>query len=183
MNSSQFLENILREYASTFDIYRDYEYKGVVYPAYAQFYSHNEKYVLVKEAKLWEANCFEHILFIEQENVTEENIHNIKKLIAENMESDMVRKGEKLPPRNHMYTYITVIILCEGEISSKAVKLIKGFKFGKSYQFSIRGWSNAKLVCVDLKNKRFISNREGKTVKKLVDDIFKKAVEKVQQSA
>ncbi len=185
MNSTEFLEELLKEYSSTFDIYRDYEYNGEVYPAYAQFYSHNEKYVLVREAKLWEANCFEHTLFIKADKLDEKDVKDIQKLIKDNMEPDMVRKGERLPVKNHMYTYLTVVVLCEGEISSKAVKMIKRFSFGKSYQLTIRGWSNAKLVCVDLKNQMFISNREGKALKKLITHIFKKCTveEKIQQSA
>lgn len=183
MNSNQFLESILNEYSSTFDIYREYEYNGKVFPAYAQFYSHNEKYVLVKEAKLWEANCFEHTLFINYDSIKEDDILEIQRLIKENMEPDMVRNGKKLPEKNHMYTYITVIMICEGEISAKAEKMIERYNFGKSYQFSIRGWSNAKLVCVDLKNQVFISNREGRALKKLITHIMKKNVEKIQQSA
>lgn len=172
MDSSQTLELILKEYASTFDIYRNYEYCGITYPAYAKFYAHNEKYVLVKEAKLWEANCFEHVLFIIKDSLNANDIEDIKSLIREHMEPDMVRQKNRLPSKNHMYTYLTVVILCEGSIEKEAALKIKHFRYEKTYNLTLRGWSNARLACIDLNNKKFISNKEGRVLKKVFCNIF-----------
>ena len=55
---------LLLRYSGTFDIYKPYFIDGKEYPAYGYFFSHLEKYVLVREANLWASDSYEHILFI-----------------------------------------------------------------------------------------------------------------------
>ena len=50
--------------SGTFDIFKPYVIHGKEYPAYGYFFSHTEKYVLVREANMWSADSYEHILFI-----------------------------------------------------------------------------------------------------------------------
>ena len=57
------LERLLASHETWFDVYRDYEFGGRVFPGYAEFHSHGEQYVLVKRAKLWEVDAFEYLFF------------------------------------------------------------------------------------------------------------------------
>ncbi len=62
MNSADYLNRLLLKYSGTFDIYQPYMIMGREYPAYGYFFSHVEKYVLVRKANMWSADSYEHIL-------------------------------------------------------------------------------------------------------------------------
>ena len=47
------LERILAAHKSFYDIRRDYLFEGRTFPAFAEYHTYGEKYVLVKRAKLW----------------------------------------------------------------------------------------------------------------------------------
>lgn len=65
MTTGEYFNKIAEQYEKTFDIYRDKEINGEKYLAYGHFYSHSEKYVLVKEVQLWEVKSHEHIIFMD----------------------------------------------------------------------------------------------------------------------
>ena len=65
MESSVYLDRILDALSGSFDVYRPYRMGETQYPAYAYFFSMNEKYVAVRKARLWAVRTYEHILFIE----------------------------------------------------------------------------------------------------------------------
>ena len=63
MERTVYLDRLLAKFGSSFDIYIPYKIKGIEYPAYAYHYTHQEKYVLVKEANMWSADSYEYVLF------------------------------------------------------------------------------------------------------------------------
>lgn len=75
----------------------------------------------------------------------------------------MVRHGEKCPPPNHMYTYITGVFICDS-VDEQAKKLIRKFKFMKNYRFTIRGYCDARIVVFDLKNKKLYGNGAAREI-------------------
>ena len=50
---------------------------------------------------------------------------------------------------------------------------VKKYKFEKSYLFSFSGYSQARVILVDTKNKNIYSNKSGKTLKKLYKHLVK----------
>lgn len=172
MNTAEYLDRLLAKYSSAFDIYQPYVIHGKEYPAYGYFFSHTEKYVLVREANMWSSDSYEHILFIETDEVTETLLKEAFDIVKDYMEPVLVRKGEKVPPSNHMYSYLTIAILSEKSVPGPMRKAIRKFRFEKSYQFSLRGFSQAHIVCASMENEAVYTNFVGRGSKKVFRKIF-----------
>lgn len=158
MTSDALLEKLLRAYEASYDIEQNYEIGGDIYDAYASFNVSNARYVLIKKAELWRANCFEHVLFCIKETVTEETLNVLRQKIEDYIEPELVRGGKKWPEKDHMYTYITAVYICKDGVSKEAEKAVRKFKYVRNYKFTIRGYSEARILVYDLKNGRAFGN-------------------------
>jgi hypothetical protein len=170
--SDEFLAELLRRYRANFDITENYELGDKVYPAYAKFFSFGEKYVLKKEAQLWAIRAYEHVLFIKTESVDEELIEEIRKTIVEQVEPQLVRRGEKYPEKDHMCSYMSFVIISENTPSVSVQRMIKKFHFDKGYLLNFRGHSEAKIGCVCLDSESVFTNYAAKELKPLLTNIF-----------
>lgn len=177
VSTADYLDRILFRYSTTFDIHKPYQINGKEYPAYGFFSSHTEKYVLVREANMWSSDCYEHILFLTIEECTLALLKELYQLTADYMEPILVRKGEKFPPRNHMYSYLTFGIICEKSLSSEIKKALKRFKYEKGYQFNMLGFSQAHIICASMEEETVITNYTGRSSRTLYKEIFKEVRE------
>ncbi|MFA6940783.1 MAG: hypothetical protein WCQ54_07335 [Clostridiaceae bacterium] len=71
------------------------------------------------------------------------------------------------PNRDHKSTTITGIVVSENSASDEIIKTISKFKFTKAYLFYLHGWSDIRLILIDLQNSSIITNKEGAKVKKV----------------
>lgn len=172
MDQSAYLNTVLAKYAGAFDIYKDRTINGRQYDAYGFFSSLGEKYVLVKKAKLWSVKAYEHVFFLGQESCTPALLEDLMKDITEYMEPVLVRKGEKYPEKDHMYTYLTFALLCSESPDESAKMAVRRFRFDRGYLFSMRGHAEARLVVADLKNKEIFTNPAGKSLAKMYRKAF-----------
>lgn len=172
MNSADYLNRLLLKYSGTFDIYQPYSILGREYPAYGYFFSHVEKYVLVRKANMWSADSYEHILFVNPKELTEADLEEYRRAVAEYIEPELILKGEKLPEPNHMYSYITIAVITDRALTPQVRKSVRKFKFEKSYMHSIRGYSQARLVVSSMEDERVTLNAAGRTLKKLYQSVF-----------
>lgn len=180
MDVNTYLDRLLTKYSGSFDIYMPYKIGGKTYPAYGYFYSHNEKYVLVQEANMWTADSYEHMLFIEAEEADSSTLSEAMELLESTMEEQLVRKGEKLPAKNHMSSILTVVILCEGvkDAEKKDMeKLVKSYHFDKGYNFHFRGYSKGRLALISMDEGIVLSKAYKKEDKKLFEAVFKEVKE------
>ena len=169
MDCASYLSRILEKLLPTHDIVRDYSVNGQVLPAYARYEAMNEKYVLSRKATLWKAGEYEHVLFFtvpekaaaggpsdgaEQtaaSPVTPDTVTDLaQQLITGYMEPVLARDNEKYPPKDHMRTFLTAVIVSEESPSEALIRRIRKYRFDKGYQFSFRGFSQGRLVFVDL---------------------------------
>lgn len=163
------------EYAKSFDISRDYEIGGIHADAYGFFSTVSEKYVLSPKANLWSVLGFEHILFLNQKTVELSDIEKAGMLMAEYMAPQLVCKGHKYPPKDHMYSYLTVAFLCE-QTPEKAVReAVKSFRYEKDYLFTIRGHAEGHLVMMDLSKGKAYACKAARHLVPFYEDIFSKA--------
>lgn len=172
MNSADYLDRLLLRYSGTFDIYQPYTILGREYPAYGYFFSHVEKYVLVRKANMWSADSYEHVLFVNVEDLTSAQLEEYRRAIEEYIEPSLVLKGEKLPEPNHMYSYITIAVTAEKALSPEMKKAVKKFKFEKSYMHSIRGYAQARIAVASMEDEAVCVNGAGRTLKKLYKSVF-----------
>lgn len=177
MKPADYLDRLLLRYAGTFDIYQPYVIRGREYPAYGYFFSHIEKYVLVREANMWTSDSYEHVIFMEAEQVTEQTIAEADSIIREYMEPVLVRKGQKCPEPNHMYSYLTVVMLSEKAIDAAVVKKVKRYTFEKGYRFNIRGFSQGHLTAVSLEDEKVYTNNAARKGAALFKEVFKEVRE------
>lgn len=177
MNTAKYLDRLLLKYSNTFNIYKPYSLGGRIFSAYGHFFSHNEKYVLVKEANMWSADSNEHIIFWEEEEITEEHIKEAEELIRNEMELQLVRKGQKLPEKNHMSSLLTIILLGEKQLSKGTVKCIKKFRFDKGYSFNMRGYARGRIVAVTMVDRNVTLSPDLRGSKKMFLDVFKEIEE------
>lgn len=173
METAEYLDRLLLRYSGSFDIYQPYVINGKEYPAYGYFFSYTEKYILVREINMWSTRCYEHILFMEAEECTLETIEEAKRIISNYMEPVLVRKNEKLPEPNHMYSYLNVVIISKKPLSGQAAGAVKKYRFEKGYKFNIRGFSRGTILCVSLEDRKFCSNRYGRLKKEIFHAVFR----------
>lgn len=175
MKTADYLDRLLLKYSGTFDIYQPYVIQGKEYPAYGYFFSHVEKYVLVREANMWSSDSFEHILFMEVDEITEKVLQEAYNIVKDYMEPVLVRKGEEFPAENHMYSYLTIAIIAKSAVSRHIQKRIKKFKFEKGYKFNMRGFSQAHIVCATMEDEKvytnFVARKSSKTFKSVFQDV------------
>lgn len=174
MKTADYLDRLLERYSGTFDIFQPYVIHGKEYPAYGYFYSHTEKYILVREANMWSADSYEHILFIRAQEVDQALIDEAYAVVKDYMEPTLVRKGEALPAEGHMYSYLTVSLIVEKPLSRQMKRAVRRFKFEKGYRFNMRGFSQAHIVCATMEDEKVHTNYTGRRSKKLYRDIFLK---------
>ena len=179
VNTSEYLDITLARYAGSFDISKDAEINGRIYPAFGRFSSMGEKYVLSKKAQLWAFEAFEYILFLEEEVCTLELLEEIRKTMTEHMEPEYVRAHKKYPEKNHMYSYLTAAVICEKKPTDEVIRAIQKFKFDKGYLFSFRGHTEAHLVVTDMETEGVYVNGAGRALKKL----FRSNYEQVRKGA
>ena len=172
METAEYLDKLLLRYSGSFDIYQPYVINGKEYPAYGYFFSCVEKYILIRELNMWSTRSYEHILFIEAEECTENILSEAEDIIENYMEPVLVRKNEKWPEPNHMYSYLNVVILCSKPVEQKLAKKIKRYHFEKGYKFNMRGFSKGSIMCVSMEDRKYISNYQGHSKKELFRRVF-----------
>lgn len=172
IKTTEYLDRLLLKYSGDFNIYKPYCIGGKEYPAYGYFFSHNEKYVLVKEVNMWSSDSYEHIVFMEAETIAEQDIFEARELITGDLERDYVRKGEKYPPKDHMQTILTVVLLSNRNLSSETVKQIQKFKFDKGYLFNMRGFCRGRIIAASMESQQVIASPQAKEMIKIFKNVF-----------
>lgn len=173
MKTADYLDRLLERYSGTFDIFQPYVIHGKEYPAYGYFYSHTEKYILVREANMWSADSYEHVLFIRAQEVDQALIGEAYALVRDYMEPVLVRKGEALPAQGHMYSYLTISLIAERPLSKQMKKAVRRFRFEKGYRFNVRGFAQAHIVCATMEDEKVYTNYAGRKAAKLYQDNFR----------
>lgn len=171
-SQSQYLERALTKYSGLYDIYRDYEIDGAKYPAYGYFFTCSEKFVLTREVNLWSVHGYEHVLFRTEPECTMEMLDEARDVMKSYMEPVLVRKGEKYPEKDHMYSYLTMVFICDRAPSPEVQNAIRRFRYEKDYLFTIRGHAEAHLICVDMETRSIYTNAKAKSLRKLYSSLF-----------
>ena len=177
LTADTYLDRLLVRYAGTFDLYTPYHIGGKTFPAYGYFYSHVEKFVLTRNANMWSSDSYEHILFVAMDEVTASDVSEMKRILLEEVEPKLVLKGEELPPPNHMYSYMSVILISDKRPSKEAVKAVKKLSYDKGYMMNMRGFSQAQMCLVSIEEEKVYHNFAAHGKKKTLKGIFKEVKE------
>lgn len=159
--SKDLLDRILAAHESYYDIRRDYLYEGRRFPAFAEFHTYGEQYVLTKRAKLWEVNTHDFMFF--------ELVDELDEAILDDLVDFIAIKGLRKvnAATNHMSSALTLVVIAK-QCSDEAFKRVKSIRFRKNYLFGLHGWSDLRLAVVDLSrttSEAIAVNAAGKKLK------------------
>ena len=174
MEPAALLSRALDAFAGSYDIARDAQVLSRRVDALAQLRALNSKYVLSQKHVLWEANAFEHAIFLCVDTLTAEMVEDWFAFLTLQAEPELVHPGKSLPDEGHMYTYLTLIFLCNG-VHKDALQAIRRARFTKNYRFSLRGWATGRLLAVDLSSGVMTANAAGRELKPLFARLLREA--------
>lgn len=172
MRRKEFIDIILNSISETFDIYHNYWFKGRKFVIYAYHYNQHEKFETTHNAKLWDSKCFEHLFFINYDNLDEKELDHLCEFATNEIEPHFVRNDNKLPCKNHMYSYISFIIITRNLPSDNVREKIEHSSLRKNYLLGARGYSNIRLVCVTPSRYSVISNKYGKQISEFLIELM-----------
>lgn len=104
MEPAALLSRALDAFAGSYDIARDAQVLSRRVDALAQLRALNSKYVLSQKHVLWEANAFEHAIFLCVDTLTAEMVEDWFAFLTRQAEPELVHPGKSLPDEGHMYT-------------------------------------------------------------------------------
>ena len=152
------LNSLLRSHEAYFDVSRDYSFAGRDFAGYAEFRSHSEQFVLVKRAKLWEADAFEYIFFDVVDHIDAAWVDEAFRF----MTNDALGKVE--PDENHMTSFVSLVAIAD-EVSDEAKAKVKRARFRKNFKLGLRGWADLRMAVIDLASMDVVTNGMGKEMK------------------
>ena len=164
MNVQEALDKLLPSFRRYYNVKT--EDVAAPFVAEAVFQSHNEQYFLIKSARISEANSNEFAYVYTAESLNAEELKNLDQCAWEQGTANVQ------PNYYHRSTDVALIIIAE-RIDEEAKKLMKKLNHSKSYQFGLKGYSNYRLVALELSTGMVIHNRQGQNLKKLVSNIIK----------
>ncbi|MBQ8654284.1 MAG: hypothetical protein IJ507_05030 [Clostridia bacterium] len=166
MAPQELLERALASFAGSYDISRDAQILDRRAEALCQLRAMNSKYMLKKKWVVWEANAFEHCVFVTAKTLTADVVRDWFDFLTKEAEAELVHPGAKYPPEGHMYTYLTTVFLCD-TMEPEAAKAVRRLRFSKNYLFTFRGWASGRALAAETSTGRIVVNQAGKPMKKL----------------
>lgn len=177
MNADIYLDRLLERYRHSFDLFRPFSIGGVEYPAYGYFFSLSEKYVLTQKANLWSVRTYEHILFLHVKQMDENTVQQVRELMEQHMEPQLVRKGKRYPEKDHMVSCLTVCILSDRTPDAGTRAAAEHYRWSKNYLLTVRGHAEGHLICVDMEREQVFCNRPARRMLKTYQQNFSDARE------
>ena len=126
---------------------------------------------------MWSSDSYEHILFLTEEEITGDTVSDMKHILLDEVEPKLVLKGEEVPPPDHMYSYMSVILISEKKPSKDAIRAVKKLSYDKGYMMNMRGLSQAQICLVSIEDEKVYHNFAAHGKKKTLKGIFKEVKE------
>ena len=137
------LGRLLKAHERWYDVQRDYEFGGVLFPGYAELHARSEHYVLVKRAKLWGANTHEYLFFLTFEHFREEAYAQAIALMKEK------GLGKVRPEPEHMTSCLSLVVLAQS-VDARIPARVRATRFRKNLMLGFRGWVDLRVAVADL---------------------------------
>ena len=157
-------EKLLKGYQRYYNIYPA-EAEQAPLVARCDYFEHSEKYVISRKAELWSADSEEFLYLFEVQHLTEEVYRACMHLATEDGMGRM-----NIGP-GHMYSYITVVIVCD-TADEAAVRALKKSRLHKSFHFSFHGWMDYRAALVTGETGRVETNGAGRCMTKVMKKVL-----------
>lgn len=163
MDQREYIESIEKRYEKYFDVKRNINVSGENFDILASFTAVNNRTLITKNDVVDSYENNEYCLVKSYDEAALENVKGLGEILKKFLD-EYVK-----PHRNHMNSYITGVIVTSKEADIEIEKFIKEFKYDRVYKFYLHGWSEVRLVMVDLSRNIIITNRAGKKVKEVYE--------------
>ncbi|MCR4788140.1 MAG: hypothetical protein K5888_06120 [Lachnospiraceae bacterium] len=170
-------ENFIRSYSVYYDVSRndrDTENNKFEvtegFDAEARFDSKSEQYFLIKAAKVADIHSAEYVYF---SSLKEPTLDELKKLDEKAWECGIAHAA---PGPDHKNTDAVLIVIAD-KLDDEVREFVKKTKHSRNYRFALHGYSNFRLVAVELNTGKAYFNRQARILMKLVGNILKEEKE------
>ncbi|MBR1561349.1 MAG: hypothetical protein IJ646_14030 [Clostridia bacterium] len=163
MTLNEALARALRAYEHYYTVVRE----GVEPPfqAEALFLQHDERYFISRSIRLSESDAREHIYFAAVETLDEKLFHELDEA-AWSRGLALVK-----PEWGHRGSDIGLVILTN-RLEPEAARAVRAASRSKGYAFSLKGWTNYRLIAMELPTGTTASNRLGRQMEETLRNII-----------
>lgn len=136
------------------------------FSAEAVYHSDDSMYFLIKAAKMSESYTHEYVYFADVDVLDEKTLTSLDEIAWERGLANVN------PGPGHHCSDVALIIIAD-RIEESAARKMKEISHHKSYRFMLWGYSNYRLVAIELSSGNVANNRQGKSLKKLVCKVLR----------
>lgn len=162
MHAQEALEKLLRSYETYYNVNR--EDPAPPFAAEAVFHSHDERFFLIKSAKLSEAESHEYVFFAKEERLTADRLRQLSDAAW------TTGTGRVRPYASHQSSDVLLEIVAE-VIDPEAMALIPKLRRYQSYRYTLHGWSHFRLFALETSSGRMAWNPQGRRLKQIFQSI------------
>ena len=162
MTLEEALKRVLRSFQTYYNI--DLENPAEPFAAEARFLSHDTQYFLMKAARIAESDSREYVFFALEDQL---DADRFEQLDAAAWSTGMARVE---PAAGHRSTDVILVILTN-HLDEDAMQRIRSRKHYQSYRFGLRGWSNYRLIAMEIPTGREAHNRLGRDLPRLLSNV------------
>ena len=162
---SERLNKLLDAYSHSYDIERDVEEEGRLWPATATYFLRDENYLISKQHVLSAVEQHEYLYFHVTDHLTAADLEALTDL------SKRAGLRKVKPHKDHMFSNVGLVILAN-TVDPEAKKLIKKTRFRKNYRLSLWGWTEYQLAAMEVSTNCFYANPAGAGARKILEQNF-----------
>jgi hypothetical protein len=158
---SQISETVVEGLKQIYSAYYDIEpvSDGTALKALCSYHMRDSQYVLVKKAELWVAENHEYLYLWAVDRLDTAAVEEIFQRVLTDGEPRVK------PHSQHMYTYLTAVVLYDSA-DPQALAQLKKLKKRREFLLSLHGWMEFRIAAVDLSTVEITTNRSGKVMNK-----------------
>lgn len=160
MNKKEYLNKLEKKYENYFKIYKNKNVLGENIDLFAHYYEEAGRTFITQKDIIDRFEINEYCLvktFEKIDNSIFENFCDYGKKLTK----DLVK-----PHSEHRSSVITLVMISDNLLKENTLKLLGKFKYTKYYKFYFHGFSQVKVVLVDLFNNRVYCSKNAKLLRK-----------------
>ena len=159
------LNKLLDAYSHSYDIERDVEEEGRLWPATATYFLRDENYLISKQHVLSAVEQHEYLYFHVTDHLTAADLQT---------QIDLSKRAglrKVKPHKDHMFSNVGIVILAN-TIDPEAKTRIKKTRFRKNYRLSLWGWTEYQLAAMEVSANCFYANPAGAGARNIMEQNF-----------
>lgn len=163
MDYNLYLENLENKFYKYFTIEKNIFIKGIEINIFAKYFEKTGRTLITQKDVIDAFENYEYCFIKTYESISLKEIIEFEEFLKNAVESYVK------PHYEHMCTYVTGVIVSKNILTEECIKEVKKFKYSKSFKFMLHGWCDVRLIAADLFSDAVITNKAGKSVKKVYE--------------